>query len=272
MRKLLAFYLFVISTVIPLFGQNDVSPAAQNFNASSNEAKAEAFVNKAVEKLGGEKYLKVKTIVGTGNFSTLRDGVQESLLSFIDVIAYPDRERTEFKQGGIKNVQTNYGNEGWVFDGIARVIKDQSKKEIEAFQRSMKTSFDNLLRGAWRKEGAVLTYIGRREAGLGRRNDVLKLVYKDSFEIEYEFDSNGFPAKTLFKRVNAEGIEQKEEDRYAQFVDVQGIMAPFIIDHYVEGKHTSRINYVTIDFNKSVPDAIFKKPADAKELKKDLKL
>ncbi|HSK70936.1 MAG TPA: hypothetical protein VK892_04520, partial [Pyrinomonadaceae bacterium] len=71
---------------------------------------------------------------------------------------------------------------------------------------------------------------------------------------------------------NSDSEEIAEEDRYAQFVDISGIKTPFIIDHYTNGRHTSRINYETVEYNKSVSDSIFNKPASAKELKKDLKL
>ena len=37
------------------------------------DEKAEAVLKRAVEKLGGEKYLQVKSIVGRGKFSLLRD-------------------------------------------------------------------------------------------------------------------------------------------------------------------------------------------------------
>ena len=36
--------------------------------------------------------------------------------------------------------------------------------------------------------------------------------------------------------------------------------------------HASRINYDSVEFNKTIPDSIFAKPATAKEAKKDLKL
>ena len=41
---------------------------------------------------------------------------------------------------------------------------------------------------------------------------------------------------------------------------------------HANGKQSSRINYETVEFNRSIPDSIFSKPSSAKELKKDLKL
>ena len=72
----------------------------------------------------------------------------------------------------------------------------------------------------------------------------------------------------MYKRLGADGEEVKEEDRYAQFVETGGIRSPYIIDHWTGGKPSSRINYESIEFNKSIPEAIFAKPANVKDAKK----
>lgn len=237
-----------------------------------SDEKAEAIIKRAVEKLGGQNYLQAKSIATTGNFTLFIAGQAQMPSSFVDVIVFPDKERTEFKQSGVKNVQTNAGSSGWLFDGAAGVIKEQSKNQIEDFRRGIRTSLDNLLRGHWRAEGAAVSYGGRRQAGVGKRNDVVKLAYQDGFVIEFEFSAEGMPMKSIYKRKNAEGEESKEEDRYAQFIEVQGIYAPFIVDHFINDKQTSRVNYLNIQFNKNFPDSIFSKPSNARELRKELKL
>ena len=238
---------------------------------SKNDEKAEAILKKAVEKLGGDKYLQVKSQIGRGRYSILRDNVIVSFQSFVDVIVFPDKERTEFKGGGAKNIQTNVGASGWVFDGAAEIVKEQDKAQIENFKRAINVSLDNLLRGGWRGE-AALSYVGKRQASLGKRNDVVKLVYSDGFTVEFEFSDDGMPAKSIYKRTNADNEEIKEEDRYAQFIDVAGIKTPFIIDRFTNNAQSSRINYESVEYNKSIPDSIFAKPKTAKEVKKDLKL
>ncbi|CAN5248116.1 hypothetical protein BH20ACI1_BH20ACI1_11540 [soil metagenome] len=236
------------------------------------DEKAEAIIKKAVQYLGGEKYLNAKSQIGRGKFSVMRDGALVSFQKFYDVIAFPDKERTEFKSGSSKIVQTNFRENGWIFDGDSMIIKDQTEEQIDNFKRGIRTSLDNLLRGNWRKEGAKLEYVGRRPASLGKRNDVVKLTFDDGFTVEFEFADDGVPMKSIYKRTNADNEEVKEEDRYAQFIDINGIKTPFIIDHYSTEKHTSRINYESVEFNKQIPDSIFEKPSSAKDLKKDLKL
>ena len=260
--KLLTKSFFVILIVCNLV-------SAQNI---STEEKAEAVIKKAVSYLGGEKYLQAKTQIGRGKFSVLREGALISFQTFVDAMVFPDKERTEFKNGGSKTVQTNTGDAGWIFDGDAQVINVQTKEQTENFRRAIRTSLDNFLRGGWRLENAVLSYVGRRQAGLGKRNDVVKLTYASGFAAEFEFSAEGVPVKSIYKRTNADNEEVTEEDRYAQFVDVQGIRTPFIVDHFSNNQQTSRINYESIEFNKPVPDSIFAKPNSTKELKKGLKL
>lgn len=240
-------------------------------SAQNGDEKAEAILKKAVAALGGDNYLKIQTQISRGKFSLMRDGKTGSFQSFVDVIVFPDKERTEFKSFGRKTIQTNTGDTGWIFDGEAEVINVQSESQVESFKRGMNAGLDNLLRGYWRGK-ADLSYVGRREASLGKRNDVVKLTYNDDdFTVEFEFSAEGMPMKAIYKRTNPEGLESKEEDRYAQIVDVQGVKVPFIIDHFSGGVHVSRINYETVEFNKPISDSIFVKPNTPKEAKKDIK-
>ena len=59
----------------------------------------------------------------------------------------------------------------------------------------------------------------------------------------------------------------KEEDRLHKLISLDGILAPFIIDHYRNGIQTSRIAYETVEYNKPIADALFAKPANFKAIK-----
>jgi hypothetical protein len=240
--------------------------------AESND-KAEQIVQKAIQTTGGDGYLKVQTVVARGFFTEYPGGAPGIPLRFVDYISYPDRERTEFIGGGNRVIQTNEQDHGWVFDAAAKTIKDQTAKQVEDFRRGLRTSMENLLHGWWRKEGATLSYVGRREASLGRRNETVKLTYPDGFWIEYEFAAqDGAPAKAIYKRKeknpdNEEMQEFTEEDRFLKPVTNEGVTAPFVIDHFRNGVQTSRINYESIEFNKAIPDSLFTKPANLKAVK-----
>jgi len=251
---------------ICLFVSAGIPVKAQDGATGKLDGKAEAIVAKAVQSLGGDRYLQVKSQIGRGKYSLFRDNAVISFQSFIDVIVFPDKERTEFKGGGSRTIQTNTGSTGWVYDGDQKLVKVQTDLQVSNFKNGLRSTFDYLLRGAWKNE-AELTYVGKRAATLGKRNDVVKLTFNEGFVVEYEFADDGMPQKAIYSRGAADGETLKEEDRYAQFVDVDGIKTPFIIDRFRNGQATSRINYESVEFNKNVPSGVFLKPLSPKDVK-----
>ncbi len=223
--------------------------------------------------MGGSKYLNINTVVGKGFYTSYRDGISQIPAKFLDYISYPDRERTEFIGAGIKTIQTNDGDTGWLFDGAVKKISDQTPAQVENFKQAMRTSIENLLRGWWKKEGGKVTYVGRREAGLAKRNDVVRLSYHDGYWIEYEFGArDNLPAKIIYKRTRkdpdtGDQVEVTEEDRVMKFTQLDGINAPWIIDHYIEGKQATRINYDSVQYNQSLADTLVAKPDNIKAIK-----
>ena len=240
---------------------------------SSVDEKSQQIIDHAIEVLGGQKYHGVQTVIGKGFYTTFKDGVSQIPARFLDYISYPDSERTEFSGAGIRTIQTNSGNTGWTFDGAVKKIADQSPAQVEDFKRALKTSLEYLLRGYWKKEGGKITYAGRREAGLAKRNETIRLTYPDGWWIEYEFGAKDYvPAKIIYKRErkdpdSGDTVETAEEDQLFKFISIDGVTAPWVIDHYVNGKQTSRINYESVQYNQRLADNIFTKPADVKAIK-----
>ncbi|HEX8721744.1 MAG TPA: hypothetical protein VF736_14005 [Pyrinomonadaceae bacterium] len=275
MRKTLRLFAPTCLAALSLFSpaaaraQDGAQPNAGAPKAAAKvDEKAAAVVARAVEAMGGAAYLGVRTVVSQGYFTQFREGRGGLPASFRDYMVYPDRERTEFKGAGVRSVQVNTGETGWLFEAEKKKLTDVTAEQAADFRTAMRTSIDNILRGWWRSDGASLAYVGRREAGLARRNEVVRLTYPDGFEVEFEFDAReALPAKTLYKRQNAEGETVEEEDRYAQFVGVGAVRTPLVVDHYRAGQQSSRVNYDKVEFNQPVPDALFAKPADVKAVK-----
>jgi hypothetical protein len=258
---------FLLVAVPHLTRAQDEKPAV-----APNE-KAEQIVQRALKAVGGDRYAQVKTQIGRGFFTEYHDGVSGIPSKFVDYISYPDKERTEFTSGGARVIQTNYRDGGWIYDGAALTLKDQTAVQLEDFKLTTRVTLENLLHGWWRERGATLSYAGRREASIGRRNEAVRLTYADGFWVEYEFSADeGMPAKVLYQRKqkNRDTEEEeviKEEDRLHKMITIDGVTAPFIIDHYRNGTQTSRIAYDTVEYNKPIADSLFAKPASLKAVK-----
>jgi len=241
--------------------------------STSVDEKSQQIIDRAIETLGGQKYLEVQTVIGKGFYTTFKDGFSQIPARFLDYIAYPDRERTEFTGAGIRTIQTNDGDTGWMFDGSVKKISDQTPAQVADFKQAIRTSLEYLLRGYWKKDGGKINYVGRREAGVGKRNETIRLVFPDDWWIEYEFGArDGVPAKIIYKRErkdpeSGEMVWMTEEDHLFKFISVDGISAPWVIDHFVNGKQTSRIAYESVQYNQRFADNLFAKPADVKSIK-----
>lgn len=266
--RLLRSFSLVVLVILSVFL---LSPAKAQ--TPQVDEKSQEIIERAIEVVGGQAYLNVQTVVGKGFYSDYKDGAPQVPVRFLDYLAYPDRERTEFTSLGIRNIQTNVGDTGWMFDGAVKKISDQKPGQIEEFKRSMRTTFENLLRGWWKEEGGKVTYVGRREAGLAKRNETIKLTYPDGFWIEYEFGSrDGMPAKIIYKRMrrdpdSGDQVETTEEEHFMKFVPNNGIQSPWVIDRFINGKQTARINYEAVQYNQRLADTLWAKPDNVKSIK-----
>jgi len=266
--------LIVTANEIVVVAQTPTStPPATNVAPGTADEKSQQIIKHAIETLGGQPYLNVKTVTGKGFYTAFADGVSQLPSKFLDYIEYPDRERTEFVSLGIKTIQANSGDSGWMFDGAVKTIKDQSQTQVDDFKRTLRTSVENLLRGWWQKDGAKVVYVGRREAGLAKRNDAIRLTYPDGYWVEYEFGARDFlPAKIIYKRARknldtGDMDETTEEDQLLKFIAVEGITSPWVIDHFTNSKQTSRINYESVQYNQKFADNLFAKPDNVKAIK-----
>ena len=260
--------LLIVSSTFAL-----IAHAQASSSEVSVDEKSQQIIDQAVKAMGGQAYLNINTVIGKGFFTSYAQGMSQIPAKFLDYIVYPDRERTEFTGGGIRTIQTNVADKGWVFDGAVKTIKDQGQPQIDEFKRAMRTSLENLLRGWWKKEGGKLVYVGRREAGLAKRNETIRLTFPSGFWIEYEFGAKDYlPSKMIFKRTrknpdSGDEEETNEEDRFLKYITMDGVNAPWVIDHYVNGVQSSRVNYESIQYNQKIPDSLFAKPATVKEIK-----
>jgi hypothetical protein len=267
--KILGFLFVALVAIhtgaVPLIMQK---PSGVSASQEQPDAKADQIVKDALEVMGGQNYLNVRTVIGKGQYTQYQDGISGTPNSFVDYIIYPDKERTEFKGGRSHVIQANSGNTGWLFDGAAKSLKDLTPMQVDEFKFTLRTSIENLFRGEWRREGAKLSYVGRREAGLAKRNEVVRLTYADGLSVEFEFGAKDhMPAKILYTKKTNTDAESAEEDRFAQFTTISGVNTPFIVDHFVDGKQASRINYQSLEFNASISPSLFEKPGSIKGLK-----
>lgn len=202
-----------------------------------------------------------------GAYTPFAKGMSTLPQPFVDYIVYPERERTEFRKGDQKLIQTNTGSTGWVYDAEQKMIRDQTEEQIKLWQQGIRHDLDNLLRRGWREPGARLVHLGRREAWRNTFSEAVRVDFGDGASVTLHFDPRSrLPMMSEFQTVTEDG-KVDEQIRYFQWIDVQGIQFPKIQDTYRGGVQTARVYFETISFNVEVPDRLFAKPANVKEVK-----
>lgn len=258
--KSLALILLIATSTI-------VTAAAPQEQDDNDPAKAAALLRDAIAARGGDAYLKIRALESRGEYTPFEKGVSGDPLSFVDYIAYPGRERTEFGKGDSKFVQSNSEIANWVYEAKQKMIRDQKEDQVKQFQQSSRYDLDNLLRTAFQQAGVKLVYLGRREAWRNTFSEAVRVDFTDGGTATLHFDTRArLPLMIEYKTVGEEGAVNNEV-RYYRWVDFSGIKFPTIQDFFRNGKQNARVAYDTVSFNVSFPDKLFAKPSNIKEVK-----
>ena len=103
-------------------------------DAENAEQQGAKLIRAAIEARGGDRYINIKSLFATGQYTPFRDGISTTPVAFEDTFVYPDKERVEFGRGKKKDrrIQVNVGGSGWVYDGDAETLKDILKTDVIA--------------------------------------------------------------------------------------------------------------------------------------------
>jgi outer membrane lipoprotein-sorting protein len=260
-RYMLAFWLLAFALIVP-----SVSLAQEQDENENDPAKALALVREAIKARGGEAYLKFHTIITRGQYTAYDKGVSGDPQIFVDYVA-PNRERTEFGKGDYRYVQTNSEKANWIYDGKAKQIKEQTDEQVKQFQQGSRYDLDNLLRAAALQQGVKLVYLGRREPWRSTFSEAVRIDFTDGGQGTIHFDPRShLPLSVEYKALSEQGPVASEA-RYFRWVEYGGVMYPTIQDFYRDGKQSARVSFDEVNINATIPDKLFARPANVKEVK-----
>jgi hypothetical protein len=238
-------------------------------NDPKNVQRGAELIKQVVQARGGERFLNFNNIMSTGTYTPFQKGMSQIPTQFVDWIVYPDKERTEFGKGKKKNrrIQVNVGKTGWVYDGDAETLKDQTDKQIEEHLDSLEFDIDRLLRAAAKGEGIEVGFAGREETRPGERADAVAIRLKSDRTAYLLLDSQTHLPISLSYEKTEDGALVKQETRYNQYVDYDGVKFPNIVDFFRDSVQMGRVNYQLIKLNTPTNDELFSKPASPKAIK-----
>jgi len=234
-----------------------------------NVRRGQELIKQAIEARGGLRYLTFKSVFATGQYTQYEKGQSQIPIQFVDIIVYPDKERVEFGKGKRKNkrIQVNVGKTGWIYDGDAETIKDQTDKQIQDHIEGLEFDLDRLLRTGWKEEGVAVGYGGREETRPGERANVVVFELQTDHKVQLLLDQKThLPLSLIYEKPGDEGLV-KHEVRFNQYVTYDGALFPNIVDFYRNGVQESRVNYQSVKLDTEIEANIFNKPASVKAIR-----
>lgn len=232
----------------------------------NDPARALALVREAIKARGGEAYLNIRTTMTRGQETQYEKGISGDPRPFVDYIA-PNRERTDFGKGDSKYIQSNSELGNWIYDGKAKQIKDQTDEQTKSIRQGMRYDLDNLLRTANSQTGVKLVYLGRREPWRSQFSEAIRIEFSDGGAATMHFDTRSHLPLSVEYQTVAEKGPAKSETRYFRWVDFGGVKFPTIQDFFLDGQQGAHVSFDEVNLNASLPDKLFAKPANIKEVK-----
>lgn len=227
------------------------------------------LLKQVIDARGGARYLSFKTLEAQGQFTPFDKGTSANPAPFTDWIVYPDKERVDFGKGKKKNrrIQVNVSKTGWVYDGDAETLKDQTDRQIQTYLDNLDFDIDRILRGGWQAPGVEVRFAGREELRPGERADVVSIQFNPDKTAYLWLDRNTHLPIALIYEKFGEGRLIKHEVRFFQYVPYDGVKFPNIVDYYRDGLQENRVNYQSVRLDVQISDDTFAKPASVKAIK-----
>lgn len=216
----------------------------------------------AIEALGGEAYLGVKTAHSTGRYFWFRKG-RKAFARFTDWTVYePVKFRFligEEKKGDVFVYNLELGK-GWKREGKS-TVEELPADQIEDFRGEVKRDLDVLLRQRVHEEGMSLFYYGPEEiAGQGEYEAVEFLDTSNDSVVVFFNRKTHLPHKLETRTTDNLGIRHKEEQEFYNWHVIQGVHTPLRFDSYVDGELSSQKFVETITYNQTFPPELFLEP------------
>jgi outer membrane lipoprotein-sorting protein len=242
--------LFLLVVPGPLPGQSDF--------LRRSEERARQILHKSVDALGGEAYLKARTIVREGKFFQFRRDDLRGSSKFRTLEAAPLKRRVELGKKG-RIVLINDGEQGWKIE--YKNVKTQSEEELRNFRIDMNHNLDYILRFRLREKDLKIRYLGKSRTHLDQLDGV-QLMDASGDKVRIYVNSRTFlPVRMEFESP-PRGKRWATEDKrfFHNYHEIDGVKIPFTTILNSNGYKASEVQLSSAQINADLSDSLFSSP------------
>lgn len=239
---------------IPLHSQaarKAAKPAAQISPA------AQQLLDRTVQALGGESFLKSKTLSTQGRAFSIADGVTAGFVTYKSLVEYPDKRRLAYGFGRNKSViLINNGSQGWELDQYG--VIEQSEKRLHAWIVANRYSLENVLRSVAHEPG-VLILPGGQDFVDNLAASILDIMDSRQVDVKLYINPQTYLPIQISYRVRDPEVSDWDDykDMYSDYHNIDGIKTPMHLVRYVNGERTAETFRTSAKYNVSYPPGFF---------------
>jgi hypothetical protein len=246
--------VLILAGVMTLRSQAKPGASQANVQISPD---AQALLDRAIQALGGQRFLNFNTLTTQGRAFSISDGIAAGFIVYDSSFEFPDKRRLSYGLGKTKPVTLiNNGSQGWEIDRYG--IIDQTDKQIRVWKLANRYSLENLLRVRVHEPG-VLVLTGGQDFVNNTPTAILDIIDSRQIDVKLYLNSqNSLPVQISYRI-------QDPQDRYwddyanvySDYENVQGIQTPM---HLVESKNGERVAETfrtEVKYNQSYPPHFF---------------
>src|SRR5580704_11904070 len=221
-----------------------------------NARQARALLDQAIQALGGQAYLNIHDMEFQGRTYSFYHGRPTSNgVLFWRFVEYPDKERIEVTPQ--RDVAVVYvGDKGYeiTYKGPHAL----EKKDLDDYLRRRTVSLETVLRTWPNDPGVAFFYDGNALADNLPAQQITLINSKNEAVSLYFDPDTHLPMKKTYKwRDPVDKDRNVEEEIYADYKPVQGIMTPYSFTRYYNGDMQNQRFVSAVHYNSGFDEAMF---------------
>ncbi len=219
------------------------------------DPKAQPYLDRCLQALGGPAFLNFKTRTPRGRIFAVREEATTGMAPFISYVEYPDKRR--FSYGKDKPViLINNGGRAWELDRYG--LTSQLPEQVERWKASNRYSLENLLRLRIHEPG-VLIQLGGVDFVDNVPTQGIEIYETGGGHVKLDLHHTSFlPIRISYRVQNSKtGDWDDYADEYGDYQSFQGIMTPMHIARFIDGERVGETFRTSVRYNEDYPPDYF---------------
>lgn len=229
--------------------------AQETARPSRIDPKCQELLTKSIAALGGNAFLKFRTLYTKGRAFAFFEGETAGMAPFENTAEYPDKRRFAYGKSP-PVVLINDGDDGWEIDRYGTIR--QPLEQLRRWKIVNRYSLENLLREVIHEPGLLVQYGGVDFVDAAPAA-ILNLVDAREVRVKiYIHQTSALPIRISYSLQDPKTHEwENYEDSYGDYQKFQGIETPMHIGRFLNDERIAEVYRNVVVYDKPIAPGMF---------------